>query len=352
MCRLPSHVLRFVALAIFAMSILPARAQEPVPCVPQPEPQQPAIQCADFHLQNDNYFIHIVRKVGAEPKKVPILLIHGSWGNAQTWDFPGRSVMDYLAVRGYDIYAMDLRGEGDSQPIKGSVDYTRIDILSRVSDAAVVVQYILQNTGRKPVVIGWSQGGVITGILAFSPVTAPLVAGVGLFSVAPAGFTVPAQFIPYLPMLLSGPSVTLLEWEVNALVFGRLMSADAETSFYELSAPDIDSTLAIEEAASQAFFQALLPYLFQCPASGCWGQITVPALVVDGALDPLVGGPLAQQLFDSLTGTANKQLVIFPRNAHAWFLEDNYHATVRVFDQFLSQFDARPGGELSQNFAK
>jgi pimeloyl-ACP methyl ester carboxylesterase len=34
------------------------------------------------------------------PTKVPVLLIHGTWGNAQTWDFPRRSVMDYLASGG------------------------------------------------------------------------------------------------------------------------------------------------------------------------------------------------------------------------------------------------------------
>jgi pimeloyl-ACP methyl ester carboxylesterase len=69
-----------------------------------------------------------------------------------------------------------------------------------------------------------------------------------------------------------------------------------------------------------------------------WGNITAPALVVDGALDPLVGEDLAEQLFDVLTGTTNKQLIVFPRNSHAWFLEDDFNATQRVFDRFLSQF--------------
>jgi alpha-beta hydrolase superfamily lysophospholipase len=68
-----------------------------------------------------------------------------------------------------------------------------------------------------------------------------------------------------------------------------------------------------------------------------WGNITVPALVVDGALDLLVGEDLANTLFESL-GSTNKQLIVFPRNSHGWFLEDNHHATMRVFDHFLSQF--------------
>ncbi len=132
MCRLPSHVLRFVALAIFAMSILPARAQEPV------------VQSYDFYVPTvDNVSIHVHRKAGAEPKKVPVLLIHGWGGNGETWDFPGRSVMDYLAVRGYDVYALDLRGMGLSDH---PTNYFTIDIINRANDA--VAGRLLYTTGR------------------------------------------------------------------------------------------------------------------------------------------------------------------------------------------------------------
>jgi alpha-beta hydrolase superfamily lysophospholipase len=68
-----------------------------------------------------------------------------------------------------------------------------------------------------------------------------------------------------------------------------------------------------------------------------WGNITVPALVVDGALDLLVGEDLSTSLFNSL-GSLNKRLIIFPRNSHGWFLEDDYNDTMHVFDRFLSQF--------------
>jgi pimeloyl-ACP methyl ester carboxylesterase len=332
--RLPS-LLKLLAMFVFFVSVSPMQAQE----------REHVIQGTDFYVTTSGVSIHVHRKVGDEPNKVPILLIHGSWGNAQTWDFPGRSVMDYLAVRGYDVYALDLRGEGSSGPFPR--DYSQIDVVNRVSDAASVAYYIFTNTGRAPVVIGWSQGGVIAGILAANPSTAPLVAGVGLFSVAPAGFTVPPQFVPLLPQLFAGPSVFLMEFEINALVFGTdpvtgksTMSPDAEDTFYAISAPDIDSTFAIEESASPLFFAAALP-------SG-WGQIRVPALVVDGALDPLVGGALAGQLFGALTGTTNKQLIVFPRNSHAWFLEDNYKETQGVFDHFLSQFSGREPGERSE----
>ena len=321
---LPSLV-RALATVLLT-GILPAVAQEPV------------IQSSDFSVTtSDSVTIHVHRKTGANPGKVPVLLIHGSWCDGRVWDFPGRSVMDYLAVRGYDVYALDLRGMGTSDHPES---YAAIDIVSRVQDAAAVAGYIASTTGRAPVVVGWSQGGVITGLLAAS---APqLVAGVGFLSVAGDGFTVPAEDVSLLVQLANSPvdrflpAPPLVPVEVlYGLAFGtdpvtgrNTISADAFNTYVSLSEPDSKS--AILELASPDFFNAAV-----VPA---WGAIRVPALVVDGALDALVGEDRAQILFDDL-GSAKKQLVIFPRNAHGWFLEDNHNATVRVFDRFLAQFN-------------
>jgi pimeloyl-ACP methyl ester carboxylesterase len=304
---------------MFVMSTLPARAQ------------QPAVQSSDFHVRTmDGVSIHVHRKVGAAPKKVPVLLIHGTWGDGRTWDFPDRSVMDHLAVQGYDVYALDLRGMGSSD----HPPYLTIDIVNRVNDAAAVASYIVATTGRAPVVMGWSQGGVITGLLAAS---APqLVAGVGFFSVPEDGFSVPQDLLPVLLGIISSGVDHFLPTldEIREVAFGTdpitgkpTISPDALATFLSLSEPD--SVPAIEEQASPLFFNlALVP---------AWPAIHVPALVVDGALDLLVGVDRAQALFNAL-GTTNKQLVIFPRNSHGWFLEDNHNANLRVVDQFLSQF--------------
>lgn len=315
------RVSRFLAPALFVLSsTLPARAQ------------QPAVESSDFNVVTlDSVSIHVHRKVGPAPKKVPVLLIHGTWGDGRTWDFPGRSVMDRLAVQGYDVYAPDLRGMGTSDH---PANYFTIDIVNRVNDAAAVATYIVATTGRAPVVLGWSQGGVVTGLLAAS---APqLVAGVGFFSVPGDGFFVPPPFIPLLESIIASGVDRFLPTpdEIYAITFGTdpltgkpTMSADAFATFVSISDPD--SVRALREEATPAFFDAAL-----VPA---WPKILVPALVVDGGLDPLVGPDRAQALFSAL-GSTNKQLVVFPRNSHGWFLEDNHDANLRVIDQFLSQF--------------
>jgi pimeloyl-ACP methyl ester carboxylesterase len=340
MKRLPIRLLRFFVLATFLISVLPARAQQSV------------VQLPDIYVTSDNYSIHVRHKAGAQPSKVPVLLIHGSWGNAQTWDFPGRSVMDYLAVRGYDVYALDLRGMGGSTPVPASRnDYFPIDILGRVRDAAAVAGYIRNNTGRVPVVMGWSQGGLIAGLLAASDPQHQLAAGVGLLSTAPGGFVIPQNLFGDVPRILFSQFPEALaptQSEIDEIIFGTdpitgksTISPDALTTFSSLPFLQPESSIAVVQEAQlcPAFLGAgTVPGLTVCPAQAVpWGNITVPALVVDGALDLFVGEDLASTLFNSL-GSTNKQLIIFPRNSHGWFLEDNHDATDRVFDRFLSQF--------------
>jgi pimeloyl-ACP methyl ester carboxylesterase len=335
--RLPS-LLRLLAVAVFLVSVLPARAQDSV------------VQLPDIYVTSDSYSIHVSHRATAQPSKIPVLLIHGSWGNSQTRDFPGRSVMDYLAARGYDVYALDLRGLGGSRPVPTiPTDYFPIDIPGRVRDAAAVAGYIRSNTGRVPVVIGWSQGGLITGLLAASDPQHQLAAGVGLLSVAPSGFVIPTDLTSAVGAVLFSEYPEALpptQSEIDEIIFGKdpltgqsTISPDALTTFSTPPLLQPDASIAVlQEVLICPGFLGAVPGLTVCPAQNVnWGNITAPALVVDGALDLLVGEDLANALFESL-GSTNKQLIIFPRNSHGWFLEDNYDATDRVFDRFLSQF--------------
>lgn len=332
----PSRLLRFLTVTLVAFCALPAHAQV-------------AVQSSPFTVNtSDGVRIYVNHKFGPAPLKIPVLLIHGTWVNAGAWDFPGRSVMDYLATRGYDVYALDMRGMGHSD----NPGYANIDISSRVEDARAVAFQIRANTGQAPVVIGWSQGGLITGLLATSH--PELVAGVGLLSTAPSGFSVPnfqdvqKDLNTLITALLSGipvVSFVLTPNEANEVVFGTdpitgkpTISPDALATFTSPQFLQPDSVQAIFEIVQTPtclFFQSL-GLVKACPVVP-WKNINVPALVVDGDLDPLAGEVDAAALFAAL-GSKNKQLIVFPRNSHGWFLEDNHDATDRVFDQFLSQF--------------
>ncbi|MEX0918531.1 MAG: alpha/beta hydrolase [Candidatus Paceibacterota bacterium] len=79
----------------------------------------------------------------------PIILVHGSWGSSVMW-------MDYtqfLSDKGWDVYALDLRGHGKSGgDVEGATmeDYAN-DVAQVVSDHGL----------SKPIVIGHSMGGLV-----------------------------------------------------------------------------------------------------------------------------------------------------------------------------------------------
>ena len=165
-----------------------------------------------------------------------------------------------------------------------------------------------------------------------------LVSGVGLFSVPANGFFLPPEFQDLAAALVaSGEDHFLpLPEDVYTLGFGfdpvtgrPTISDAAFGTYYSLSEPD--SVQVILEMMSPDFFQATI-----IPS---WSRIQAPALVVDGAQDLVVGEERARALYGAL-GSENKDLIIFNRNAHAWFVEDNYKATQsQAFDEFLEQFD-------------
>ena len=205
-----------------------------------------------------------------------------------------RSVMDYLAMNGYDVYALDMRGMGESER---PPDYSTIGLLDRVNDLEAVASHIKNTTGRRPMVVGFSQGGALTGVLAAS--RPDLVEGVGLFSVPANGFFVPPEFEELArEVIQSGVDRYLPAPEADyALTFGfdpvtgrPTISDTAFGIFYSLSEPD--SVRATVEMISPEFYQATV--------TPSWSHIEAPALVVDGAQDLVVGEERAKALYDAL----------------------------------------------------
>jgi pimeloyl-ACP methyl ester carboxylesterase len=294
-----------------------------------------AVSRQDFSVQTtDGVSIHAVRKFRAEGQlKIPVLLVHGTFGNSAIWDAPGRSVMDYLAARGYDVYALDLRGMGQSDR---PASYWTIGLLDRVQDVTAVAGHILTTTGRRSVVAGHSQGGLLAGLAAWS--SPELFQGVGLFSISGNGFYLPPAFVALMQQVIES-GVDRYHGDPGlffALAFGLdpvtgrpTIGPEAFAEHY--AASEADSVRVILEELSPAYYDAVIAPI--------WPGILMPALVVDGSLDLIVGDERATVLYDVL-GSEDKELVLLPRNSHTWFAEDNFHATFRVFDGFLARISA------------
>jgi len=104
-----------------------------------------------------------------------LLFVHGATYPAETsFDLPlgGRSMMDYLAGRGFDVYLVDVRGYGGStrppemdKPPSESPPLA--DTATAVKDVGAAVNHIVQKRGiAKLNLMGWSWGTAIMGMYA------------------------------------------------------------------------------------------------------------------------------------------------------------------------------------------
>ncbi len=102
----------------------------------------------------------------------PLLFVHGAWHGAWCWQ---DGFIDRLNQQGFDCYAIDLRGHGESEAAK-TMRWNRIaDYVDDVSHAVEII-------GGKPILVGHSMGGFICQHMSHR--NAP-VSGIALMASAP-----------------------------------------------------------------------------------------------------------------------------------------------------------------------
>lgn len=94
--------------------------------------------------------LHEKAKGGA--KGTPILFIHGMWHGAWCWQ---ENFMPYFAGKGYDVYALSLRGHA------GSEGHEKLRWTS-IADFVRDVEWAVAQIGKPPIIVGHSMGGFIT----------------------------------------------------------------------------------------------------------------------------------------------------------------------------------------------
>ncbi len=94
-----------------------------------------------------------VRALG-RPRPAPLLFVHGMWGGAWVWE----RWLPFFAARGWDGYALNLRGRAGSRPV---ADIGRVPLADYIDDAAAVARRL-----GDVVVVGHSMGGLVAQALA------------------------------------------------------------------------------------------------------------------------------------------------------------------------------------------
>ena len=164
---------RLLAVVVAMMLAAPAWAQKILP------PSAIVTENLQFDARDDGIRLHLRNKhpdeyYNAKPETT-VLFLHGAtFPGIATFDLPidGQSWMDHLARRGFDVYALDIRGYGAStklpemsQPPEGKAPLVESEAAMR--DVSKTVEYILSRRGiDRLTIVGWSWGATLAGTYA------------------------------------------------------------------------------------------------------------------------------------------------------------------------------------------
>jgi pimeloyl-ACP methyl ester carboxylesterase len=257
-----------------------------------------------------------------------ILLVHGgTWSGRPDFDLQIRdySLMDALAARGYDVWALDIHGYGHSD----RTDADASDVASAAADVGAAVEYIASLRGVAQVdLLGWSAGTQRVGVFAMQH---PERVG---------------RMVLYAPCWKGAPGYAeRLRRRIDALGpaparYRTNTAAAARSDFVEgplaehpqfeedVVALYVREALQTDPESPNAFVDfAHLPFLDPT-------RIVVPTLVIFGEYDYFASEEDLVPFFQQLA-TRDKALVMLPRGGHALMLERGHRRFQEAVLEFL-----------------
>ncbi|MBK6692072.1 MAG: alpha/beta fold hydrolase [Myxococcales bacterium] len=186
--------------------------------------------------------LSIVRKRSADPHRAggtlgPVLLVHGFAQNRYAWHLPSRSFANALAVAGFDVYNLDLRGHGRSRQLSKARATSLDDYIAEDLPRAVEEVQRASGGGQRIFYVGHSLGGLV-GYAGAPDLTGALA---GLVSIgSPYHFTRGSKSLQALALLVRGLSVVRMRPHRMPLAVSSLGSVlrtlrpVAETALYPI----------------------------------------------------------------------------------------------------------------------
>ncbi|MEX0345277.1 MAG: alpha/beta hydrolase [Rhizobiaceae bacterium] len=251
----------------------------------------------------------------ANPGNPPILLVHGAWHGAWCW---AETFVPYFAEKGFEVYAIDLRGHGKSPAVK-SMRWNRI------RDYVDDVEAIAGKLSVPPVVIGHSMGGLVCQHLVCRT---DRMAGVGLLATVPSYgvWRATTNIALSRPIDFLKVNLTLSLWPlVSNPVKAKHMFLDADAS-------DEDIRELATNLADESWLGFLDMLIFDLPRKH---NREVPMLVVGGEKDTLFSP-------DSQHHTArfhDCESIIVPNAPHDLMLSKHWQVAAGHFHNWLENLN-------------
>jgi non-heme chloroperoxidase len=240
-----------------------------------------------------------------------VLFVHGYFADARVFT----EWLPYFADRGYDAYAVNLRGRRDSRP---GTDLGHSSIDDFADDASAVAQ-----TLKSPLVVGHSMGGLIAQKLA----ERGDARAVALITPAPPrGITVLSprlaiKQLKYLPSILRSKLVNPAREDLREIVANRVPVEMQDPFLSELTP---DSGRAGREMS-----------ITGVPVDAA--RVHCPVLVVAAELDLFIPAPIVKRI----AARYHAPLETFPGHGHMIIVEPGWQ---RVADSVIAfaESAARP----------
>ncbi|MGE5475771.1 MAG: alpha/beta hydrolase [Bacteroidales bacterium] len=322
----------------------------------QPRVRAGDVVTEDFTIdaKDDGISLHIRNKHPADyysgKPDHTVLFIHGAtFPGSATFDLAleGTSWMDWMARRGYDVYAVDIRGYGlstrppaMSQPADANAP--AVDGVTALRDVSKAVDFILSRRSLdRLVLVGWSWGATLAG--SYAAQTSARVEKLVLYAPQWTSEARPADGATKLGAWREVPLASVRERWTRDL-------------------PNKERAELVPAAHLDAFVNALKatdpdgakqnPPVIRVPTGAVadwlasWGagkpywrpdRISAPTLVVQGEWDAETPPDQGLSVFAGLTGAPNRRYVLIGEATHVLLFEKNRQQLYRAVQGFLEE---------------
>ena len=268
-------------------------------------------------VTSDGHPIALWEKSAADAKEA-VLLVHGrTWSALPDFDLQVEgeelSLMDGLVDEGYAVFAVDLRGYGETP--RDDTDWLTPN--RAADDVAAVIDWMTEKKDwqTKPHLFGWSMGSTISQLMVQRH--PGQVASLTLFGYwRDIDMTIPADVPGIKPqraptMAAAAASDFVTPGSISQKAIDTYVAAALQADPVRVDVRAMDQYNALDAAT-----------------------INVPTLVIAGEHDPLAPAAIQAKLFLSI-GTGHKQYVSVPGGDHAAFLEKPRAYFIRELVAFL-----------------
>jgi pimeloyl-ACP methyl ester carboxylesterase len=288
---------------------------------------------------------HFANQARFAPDRI-ILFVHGATFPAETGfdvDLPGGTWLDYVARKGFDVYALDVRGYGRStrppameQPPGANAPFA--DTRDARRDVASAVDFILKRRRVSKIdLLGWSWG--TTTMAGYAGENPAKVNKLVLFAPVWLPVTPPRFEGAYRLSTYEGVRAT----NTNGIPKDRVEEVSPKAWF---------DTWWAENLASDPTSSTRNPPSIRSPNGAMkdftesWGAgrptfdplaIRAPTLLIVGGWDATTPPERAQELFKQLTNARDRRVIVLSEGSHSMALEKGRMRLFREVQHFLEE---------------